>query len=112
MMITDRDIREFRRRAKTELKSGWDCGRLRWDDVVEALCDEVERLGDTRGHRRNCDRFNTGDPLKDAEDAYGAWQSYCDDPTIPQSSKVESAFRQWILATAKPEAKGEDDGSK
>lgn len=32
---------------------------------------------------RNCDRFNTGDPMKDAEDAYDAWQRYCDDPTIP-----------------------------
>ena len=44
MVITDCDIREFRQRAKTELKSGCDCGRMRWDDVVEALCREVERL--------------------------------------------------------------------
>jgi len=61
---------------------------------------------------RNCDRFNTGNPMKDAEDAYGAWQRYCDDPTIPPSCKIESAFRQWLFATAKPETKGENDGSK
>ena len=60
---------------------------------------------------RNCDRFNTGNPMKDAEDAYGAWQRYCDDPTIPPSCKIESAFRQWLFATAK-ETKGEDYGSK
>lgn len=50
MVITDYDIREFRQRAKTELKSGCDCGRLRWDDVVVALCDEVEKLRDTLDH--------------------------------------------------------------
>ena len=61
---------------------------------------------------RNCDKFNNGDPLKDAEDAYGAWQRYCDDPSIPPSCKVESSFRQWLFATAKPETKGENDGSK
>lgn len=55
---------------------------------------------------RNCDRFNTGNPIKDAEDAYSAWQRYCDDPTIPPSCKVESAFRQWLFATAKPEKEG------
>ena len=61
---------------------------------------------------RNCDRFNTGNPMKDAEDAYGAWQRYCDDPTIPPSCKVESAFRQWLFATAKPETEGGNDGGK
>lgn len=44
MEITDGDLREFRERAKTELRSGCDCGRMRWDDVVEALCEEVARL--------------------------------------------------------------------
>ena len=44
MVITDQDIREFRERAKIELKSGHDCGRMRWDDIVEALCKEVERI--------------------------------------------------------------------
>lgn len=61
---------------------------------------------------RNCDRFKTGNPMKDAEDAYDAWQRYCDDPTIPPSCKVESAFRQWLFATAKQETEGEKDGSK
>lgn len=50
MIITDQDIPEFRQRAKTELKSGCDCGRLRWDDVVVALCDEVEKLRYTLEH--------------------------------------------------------------
>lgn len=58
---------------------------------------------------RNCDRFNTGNPMKDAEDAYGAWQRYCDDSTIPPSCKVESAFRQWLFATAKSETEGGND---
>jgi len=58
---------------------------------------------------RNCDRFNTGDPMKDAEDAYDAWQRYCDDPTIPPSCKIESAFKQWLFAPA-AERKGENDG--
>ena len=49
---------------------------------------------------RNCDRFNTGDPLKDAEDAYSAWQQYCDDPSIPPSCKVESAFKNLLFASA------------
>ena len=42
--LTLEDIEMFRKRAKTELKSGCDCSRLRWDDVVEALCKEVIRL--------------------------------------------------------------------
>ena len=50
MKITNQDIRMFRQRAKTELKSGCDCGRLRWDDVVEALCNEVEKLRYTLDH--------------------------------------------------------------
>jgi hypothetical protein len=58
---------------------------------------------------RNCDRFNTGDPMKDAEDAYDAWQRYCDDPTIPPSCKIESAFKQWLFAPA-AERKGDGDG--
>ena len=49
---------------------------------------------------RNCDRFNTGDPMKDAKDAYGAWERHCDNPTIPPSCKVESAFKHWIFAPA------------
>ena len=42
--LTFDDIELFRKRAKVELKSGCDVGRLRWDDVVEALCKEVIRL--------------------------------------------------------------------
>lgn len=42
--LTLEEIDMFRQRAKTELKSGSDCSRLRWDDVVEALCKEVIRL--------------------------------------------------------------------
>ena len=42
--ITDNDLALFRERAKTELKSTGDIGRLAWDDVVEALCKEVARL--------------------------------------------------------------------
>ena len=42
--LTLEDIEMFRKRAKTELKAGCDCSRLRWDDVVEALCKEVIRL--------------------------------------------------------------------
>lgn len=60
---------------------------------------------------RNCDRFNTGNPMKDAEDAYGAWQRYCDDPTMPPSCKVESAFKNWLFAPA-TEQEGDTDGSK
>lgn len=44
MTITDNVIALFRERAKTELASGCDVSRLRWDDVVEALCKEVTRL--------------------------------------------------------------------
>ena len=44
MAITDNDIALFRERAKTELASGCDVSRLRWDDVVEALCNEVVQL--------------------------------------------------------------------
>lgn len=44
MSITDNDLALFRERAKTELKSTGDIGRLAWDDVVEALCKEVARL--------------------------------------------------------------------
>jgi hypothetical protein len=58
---------------------------------------------------RNCDRFNTGDPMKDVVDAYGAWQRYCDDPTTPPSCNVESAFKYWLFAPA-AERKGEGDG--
>ena len=42
--ITGNDLALFRERAKTELKSTGDIGRLAWDDVVEALCKEVARL--------------------------------------------------------------------
>lgn len=62
--------------------------------------------------QRNCDRFNSGDPVKDAEDAYAEWQRWCDTADIPPSCKVESAFRQWLFATAKPETEGETDGCK
>ena len=61
---------------------------------------------------RNCDRFNSGDPVKDADDAYAEWQRQCDAVGVPPSCKVESAFRQWLFATAKPETKGETDGCK
>lgn len=44
MPITDNDLALFRERAKTELESTGDIGRLAWDDVVEALCKEVARL--------------------------------------------------------------------
>ena len=44
MPITDNDLALFRSRAKTELKSTGDIGRLAWDDVVVALCKEVARL--------------------------------------------------------------------
>ena len=44
MEITDGDLREFRERAKTELRSGCDPSRLAWDNVVDALCREVLRL--------------------------------------------------------------------
>lgn len=56
---------------------------------------------------RNCDRFNTGDHMKDVDDAYDAWQRYCDDPTIPPSCKVESAFKYWLFAKAKEEVTNE-----
>ena len=58
---------------------------------------------------RNCDRFNTGNPMKDAEDAYFEWQRYCDNPTIPPSCKIESAFKNWLFAKA-AQLKGECDG--
>ena len=61
---------------------------------------------------RNCDWYNSGDPVKDADDAYAEWQRQCDAVGVPPSCKVESAFRQWLFATAKPETKGETDGSK
>ena len=61
---------------------------------------------------RNCDRFNSGDPTKDAADAYDEWQRHCDGSLMPPSCKFESAFRQWLLAPAKPETKGESNGSK
>lgn len=51
--------------------------------------------------QRNCDRFNTSDPMKDAEDAYDTWQRHCDDPTIPPSYKANSAFKYWLFAPAK-----------
>ena len=54
---------------------------------------------------RNCDRYNSGDPVKDADDAYAEWQRQCDAAGVPPSCKVESAFRQWLFATAKPETK-------
>lgn len=44
MTITDNDLALFRSRAKTELRSTGDVGRLAWDDVVEALCGEVAKL--------------------------------------------------------------------
>lgn len=44
MQITDKDIQTFRERAKTELQSNGAVGRLAWDSVVDALCDEVEEL--------------------------------------------------------------------
>ena len=44
VQITENDLALFRERAKTELKSTGDIGRLAWDDVVEALCKEVARL--------------------------------------------------------------------
>lgn len=44
MEITDGDLREFRERARTELRSGCDPSRLAWDNVVDALCREVIRL--------------------------------------------------------------------
>jgi len=59
---------------------------------------------------RNCDRFNSGDPVKDADDAYAEWQRWCDAADMPPSCKVESSFRQWLFATAKPNAKGATDG--
>lgn len=51
--------------------------------------------------QRNCDRFNSGDPTTDAANAYDEWQRYCDDPLIPPSCKLESAFKQWLFATMK-----------
>ena len=60
---------------------------------------------------RNCDRFNTGDPMKDSEDAYCEWQQYCDNPTIPPSCKIESAFKYWLFASAS-QPKGDGYGSK
>lgn len=44
MQITDKDIQTFRERAKTELQSNGAVGRLAWDSVVAALCNEVEEL--------------------------------------------------------------------
>ena len=49
---------------------------------------------------RNCDMFNTGDPAKDANDAYAAWQTYCDNTSMPPSCRVESAFKNWLFAPA------------
>ena len=42
--ISDTDLQMFRERAKTELASGCDVSRLRWDDIVESLCKEVVKL--------------------------------------------------------------------
>lgn len=44
MQITDKDIQQFRERAKIELQSNGAVGRLAWDAVVNALCNEVEEL--------------------------------------------------------------------
>ncbi len=44
MQITDKDLQQFRERAKTELQSNGAVGRLAWDSVVNSLCDEVEEL--------------------------------------------------------------------
>ena len=52
--ITDNDLALFRERAKTELKSTGDIGRLAWDDVVEALCKEVARLRSVSKERGDC----------------------------------------------------------
>lgn len=44
MQITEKDLQHFRERAKTELQSNGAVGRLAWDAVVNALCNEVEEL--------------------------------------------------------------------
>ena len=74
---------------------------------IDRLMNENEKLRKGQPVKRNCDQFNSGDPMKDAEDAYLAWERYCDNPTIPPSCKVESAFKYWIF-NQKAERKGED----
>ena len=83
-----------------------------WDAAKHQITDNKESLAILASPPRNCDRYNSGDPVKDADDAYAEWQRRCDAADMPPSCKVESAFRQWLFATAKPGAKGESDGGK
>lgn len=62
MQITDKDLQLFRERAMTELQSNGAVGRLAWDVVVNALCNEVEEL------RKNAAISNSVD---------SAWSGVC-----------------------------------
>ena len=80
--------------------------------LAEDVCDRMNKEAEIGRPRRNCDRFNCGDPTKDAADAYDEWQRHCDDSLMPPSCKVESAFRQWLFSPASENQKGDKDGRK
>lgn len=54
MPITDNDLALFRERAKTELESTGDIGRIAWDYVVDELCKEVARLRSVSKESGDC----------------------------------------------------------
>ncbi|MBO7685719.1 MAG: hypothetical protein J6V72_05010 [Kiritimatiellae bacterium] len=70
------------------------------------LCEEIDAA--LAAPPRNCDRFNSGNPVKDADDAYAEWQRWCDTADMPLSCKMESGFRQWLFIMSK---EGETNGS-
>ena len=74
------------------------CDKL--GEFLNAVADRLERLMEEGGRPRNCDRYNSGDPVKDADNAYAEWQRQCEDVGIPPSCKLESAFRQWVFRRA------------
>lgn len=107
--ITENDLALFRERAKTELKSTGDIGRLAWDDVVEALCKEVARLRSVSKVRGDCAKLR--EALKQASELNDLW---FDTFTLPDGAtsihdEIEDVISAALAATEK---EGGNDGNE
>ena len=101
MQITDKDLQQFRERAKTELQSNGAVGRLAWDAVVNALCNEVEEL------RKNAAPGNAA-ALREALEKIARWDDGigADISNIARAALAAPARNCDRFATANDAVKG------
>jgi len=77
--------------------------RKEWDDLTEANADLIITAVNSFKGKRNLDRFNSGDPIHDADCAVGTYCAETADSTTGEPEMLIAKFARWLFASEKRE---------